>query len=141
MQLERLDNELDRIMIEKMRCEKILGLQRFGGPGNHDVNMNHSPKRDDVQSSSPCAVVGAYGGPSSFTGIRNDVNMSYSPNRTDVSLNLKKAAPSHLALVGAFEPYKPSKGSNGVSIWSSEGNDTKPSTPSTILPPFFPTNY
>lgn len=134
MQLERLKNELDRIMAEKMRCEKIIQLQqRFGGPSNfvgiHDVtNMNYdSPKRDVVSlscnhkdlkkvSPSPRAVVGAF--------------EPYKPKKVGGA-----------AVVGAFEPYKPNKGSNGVSIWSSEFNHEQTSSTSTILPPFFPVNF
>ena len=133
MQLERLKNELDRIMAEKMRCEKIIQLQqRFDGPssfaGIHDVtNMNRSPKRDVISSNrnhqdlkivspSPRAVVGAF--------------EPYKPKKV-----------GDAAVVGAFEPYKPNKGSNGVSIWSSEFNDEQTSSTSTILPPFFPVNF
>ena len=127
MQLERLNNELDRIMIEKMRCEKIIQHQCFGGPsslaaGIHDVNVNNmnmnlSPKRDHVVSlkkatPGPRAVVGAF-----------------EPN---------KLSPSPRA-VSAFEPYKNNiKSSSGVSIRSVEWDDAQFS----IAPaPFFPANH
>ena len=128
MQLERLDNELQRIMKEKMRCEQILQLQRFGGSSNnvygiHDVNLNHSPKRDDA------FLIGNHPDPKA-----------------------KDASASPPTVIGAFEPYNLNKGNNsGSIIWSTEPldqrsntthleNDAQHSFASTILPPFFPIN-
>ncbi len=120
MQLERLDNELERIMKEKMRCEQIIQLKRFGGSSNfggiHDVNKhdaaflngNHrNPKVKDVSASPP-------------------------------------------TVIGAFESYYLNKGNNRGSVWSAASLDQRSNTthlengaqqpsPSTILPPFFPT--
>ena len=137
MQLERLNNEIDRIMTEKMRCEKIIQYQGFGGPssclaaGIHDVNMNNmnmnlSPKRDYVVSlkkatPSPRAVFGAF-----------EPNNKLSPSQPN------KLSPSPRA-VSAFEPYKNSiKSSSGsrVSIRSVEWDDAQFS-----IAPFFPANY
>lgn len=134
MQLERLNNELDRIMTEKMRCEKIIQNQRFGGPsslatGIHDVNMNLnlSPKRDNVVSlkkatPSPRAVFGAFE-PNKLSPSQPN---KFSPSPRDVS---------------AFEPYKnniKSSSGSGVSIRSIEWDDAQFS----IAPfSFFPANY
>ena len=131
MQLERLNNEIDRIMTEKMRCEKIIQHQRFGGSSNlaHDVNnmnMNLSPKRrdNDVVSlkkatPSPRAVFGAF-----------EPNNKLSPSQPN------KFSPSPRD-VSAFEPYKNNiKSSSGVSIRSIEWDDAQFS-----IAPFFPANY
>lgn len=120
LQLERLDNELERIMKEKMRCEQILQLQRFGSI--HDVNLNLSPKRD-----------------AAFL------------NGNHPNPKVKDVSGSPPTVVGAFEPYYLNKGNNRGSIWSAESlaqrsntthfeNGAQHSSPSTILPPFFPTN-
>ncbi len=132
LQLERLDNELERIMKEKMRCEQILQLQRFGGSSNvdciHGVNLKYSPKRD-----------------------ANFLNGNH--QNPKVKENVSGSPPT---VIGAFEPYylsmrkNLSKGNNRGSMWSAESlnqssntthfeNVEQHSSPSTILPPFFPT--
>lgn len=119
LQLERLDNELERIMKEKMRCEQILQLPNFDGI--HDVNLNHSPKRN--------------------AAFLNDNH----PNP-----KVKDVSGSPPTVIGAFESYFQYKGNNRGSIWSAESlyqrsntthleNGAQPSSPS-ILPPFFPIN-